>query len=267
MPLPCDAPIDESNEIGDIDFDDTEQDMQGEDCSIAEEFNTNEEHISVDLARREVEKTYKLPKLSSTPRPKAGTQGLAFLFDRKRSVTFMAAVNTKGLFNRGQFNKEPMMKSIKEQQEEPFREIVGEENVGAKIRNVKVNRIPEEKFNPTVSIMPMRLGFERMRTSSIDSYVGSAIVRKTQKENIASTRNSNVGQVPSNTKMQQELKDRFSVLLNKGPHKFSNTAQAQPKVLQKRKDVDELKVTIDYSEVLGDELTTIRTKRVDEQKR
>ncbi len=80
-----------------------------EDCSIAEEFANDEEHIAVDLARREGEKTYKFPKAVHTPTPKLSAKDLCSeerVVDRQRSIStmvqmpgsgFMAAVEKRHL--------------------------------------------------------------------------------------------------------------------------------------------------------------------------
>ena len=243
LPPPCQLPVGEPNE-GDSEI------FPPEDCSIAEEFGENEEPIAVDLAKREVEKTYKFPKLSNTPRMKIGGQGLAFLFDRKRSITLTSA-NTHGLFFRGK-------SSLNTVPEKP----------------VPANRVMKERVNivpPTVSQKPV---FDRMRTNSTDSYIGNVVARLGQKENMGAgnihmTTPKNVIKGPAPIRptfktmktihttggLEKELKEKFSFLINKGPHKFSNTAQAQPKTLIKKENSIEL--TCECSEILGDELSTI----------
>jgi len=42
--------------------------LTGEDCTIAEEFYEDEQHIAESLAKRDAQKIYKLPRLASTPR-------------------------------------------------------------------------------------------------------------------------------------------------------------------------------------------------------
>lgn len=259
LPKPCQLPTSESSE--------TEPDIfSGEDCSIAEEFNDDEDHISTDLAKREIEKTYKFPKLSNTPRVKNHNQGLSFLFDRKRSMTYMSTINTKGLFLRGKHGI----------QKEPFIE----RTQNTKQIQVPLQTIAEKVKTQKARIPPSMPCYERMRTNSIDSGIGSFITKIGQKENmcgmsLATPRKAIKCSLPTrpiikaaktmknihtNGPLEKQLKEKFSLLLNKGSHKFSNTAQAQPKILIKKEcSID---ISHDGSEVLGDELSTIRTNRL-----
>eukprot|EP00826_Nyctotherus_ovalis_P019926 TRINITY_DN16209_c0_g2_i2.p1 TRINITY_DN16209_c0_g2~~TRINITY_DN16209_c0_g2_i2.p1 ORF type:complete len:277 (-),score=55.19 TRINITY_DN16209_c0_g2_i2:204-1034(-) len=199
------------------------KDHQDDDYTIAEEFNENEQHISTNLAKREVEKLYKFPKLSNTPKAKSGAQEIVSA-DRKRSSSYMSTNRQwRHLFSRRSNARlataRPILDIIKEEQ-----------------RTIRKHR---------------------QRTSSAERRERKSI---SQKENIATARISyetkETNTKSSDARIGNRLQNEIKAMVSKGLHKFSNTAQAKPKILTKR---DEL--LGESSEAPGDELVTIRRKK------
>ncbi len=257
-------------------------DPKDEDCSIAEEFNTGEEHISADLARREGEKTFKLPKLTNTPTSKGGRH-LDLACDRKRSITTLAAFNTRKLFARA--NTKPLLVSHAHPPPHPdphtglYGRLAAKENQAAPsiphgegklLREDHPKKVTfcNKPSNPLFIAQRTRpIGLERLRTNSTDSYADYATGILKRKECVYDVRN--VCATPSNGScgflkgvqehhLQKDIKDRFSVLLNKGPHKFSNTSQAQPKPPHKRNEPEESAKTTDRPELPSENIDSGR---------
>eukprot|EP00826_Nyctotherus_ovalis_P039878 TRINITY_DN3868_c0_g6_i1.p1 TRINITY_DN3868_c0_g6~~TRINITY_DN3868_c0_g6_i1.p1 ORF type:complete len:277 (-),score=85.18 TRINITY_DN3868_c0_g6_i1:141-971(-) len=202
-----------------------------DECTVAEEFNENEEHIFSDLEKRESDK---LPKLSITPKVKLLSERL-LRCERKRSVTF-----THGVFSRRKkyiattIIKNPSLKIIKEEQK------AIEDSPHLKLRN-----------------------------SSIDSKLGASTKKRKQKENfdISYNTSGNTKEDFDDPKHRQpfridgrwgrDLKDKLTALMSKGPNKFSSTTQARPKIMARKEDM-----LTDCAESQADNLNTIRTNRM-----
>jgi len=205
-----------------VDIEKIKKELQDDDCAIAEEFNEDEKRIFTDLAKREVEKLYKFPKLSNTPKAKSGEIVSA---DRKRSSSYMSSARPwarpfrRKSTARLHTSRNPILDTIKEEQ-------------GTIMRN-------------------------RQRMSSVEKRSTKAI---SQKENIAITRRIHetkvVNEKLNSVKISSCLKNGIRAMINKGTHKFSNTAQAQPKILTRREEL-----LGESSEIPGDELVTIRRNK------
>jgi len=205
--------------------------LHEDDCTVAEEFNENEEHISSDLEKRNTDKSSKLPRLLIAPRTKLLSERL-YYYDRKRSITYGCGIfSRKKRYIRTTLIRGPSLKAIKEEQ--------------------KVT-----EGSPNV----------RLTNCSIDSKLGASDKKCKQKENFDVSYNTSGNSRDEDIKRKnafhldgklgRELKDKLSSLMSKGPNKFSNTTQARPKIITRKEDINDL------NDLLNDDLNTIRTNKI-----
>ena len=201
--------IQATNKIRQVNF-------QDDDCTIAEEFNENEQHIGSNLEKQEIEKLYKFPELSNTPKSNIQTNSNLEI-DRKRSTSYMTGDKTCLLISR----KKRPQNLVKVEKEE------GDTTSGTKATTTE-REIDTKNTSQKENI---RFGHRFYGINSRSS------------TNLRSN-------------LKKDIREKCNAVLNTGSHKFSNTAQAKPKVLTKREEQ-----AGDISEMPGDELITIRINK------
>lgn len=238
-------------------IEETKKECLDEDYSIAEEFKENEQHISVDLAKRDGEIPIITSQPSNIPFRNINLRQLGLEFNRRRSVTINIMPRGRGLFSRAESQKGALLiknslhlQSIASKEKENISKYMHKENA---LQDTK--KVMKERINCGHNIdlnRPSPKDLQRLRTISIDSY-GAYMSEVGQRNLLAKDlRGSNVTPSNMNYKILDSvqsggLRDKFSVLLNKGQHKFSNTAQAQPKAPHKRSDIEDMSKITDRS--------------------
>ena len=242
-----------------------------DDCSIAEEFMNDEEHIAADLARREGEKTYKFPKVTHTPTPKLSLNKMPHLTNdtRQRSISTAAPLQILRPLCSLKKPQKIIVKTPAHSKTLKGVKIVAVKELKTKLETVDersatistarisfaapVKKFPE-KNTLGATLTAAVLAQQRMRTNSTDTcnFIAPKLVISKELQHAIGSRNSSV--TPSakymshhntayisstHSRLNTELQFKFSALVSKGLHKFNSTAQPQPKNPHSRIELDD----------------------------
>lgn len=233
-------------------------DINDDDCTIADEFYDNEQHIAADLAKREGESTYLFPKNLHFSKIKQ------IISDRKRSIS--ATVTT---------SKNKLSQKIKKKEQiSDFENVVCKTEVGLpNAGNAKITRVsftfPAKKKNWNHKLYRKTIGLtltsddlsaHKYRTCSTDSCMalGAEVIKRNFQPYAIISPNKNIKNQP-NKGVQTELQ-KFSALLKESSGKISSTTRERHKENHIR--IKNIRNTAKISEEASSQILKPKHKRV-----